>query len=189
MLPAIAMFIFAGCDSDDDGFYNTKYIQAVDLMHIETASTYAVGDVIYLKVNVPGLLDEPGQTTQLDVVETTGAPTFDFAYTLEKKNGAGEWEIYDVTDNFVDGGAGHANVGYFVQGILEYDSVSENYNFRGGLQLTEAGNYRLNFSNTTKFPNKVALRSNSANNNIQLNIFSTSPNIDLSGMYDFTVTN
>ncbi|HLA55382.1 MAG TPA: hypothetical protein VK623_04745 [Flavobacterium sp.] len=189
IFPAIAMLVFAGCDSDDDGFYNTKYIEAVNLMEVEPAASYTIGDVIYVDVNVPRLLDEPGQATQLDVVETTHAPTFDFFYILEKKNGAGGWELVDNTGNYVDGGPGYGSAGFYVQGFLEYDTVAETYVYRGGLNLTEAGDYRLNFSNTTKFPNKVALRSDSVDNNIQLNIFSTSPSIDASGMYNFTVTN
>lgn len=186
ILPAFFLLFLASCDSDDDGFYNTKYIQTEGLMQVEPSAGYAVGDIIWVDAYVPKLLTEPGQASLLDVVETTAADTFDFSYTLEKKDALGEWQVYDVTGQFVDG-TGHALVGYFVQGFLEYDTALEKYQYRGGINLTEAGEYRLNFSNTGTYYNKVALHSNSIDNKVILNLFSTSTSLDSSGFYSFTV--
>lgn len=189
LIPAISLFLFA-CDSDDDGFYNTKYVQATDLVQVEAQDVYLVGETVFVNAAIPKLLPEPGESTLLDVRETTGnAPSFSFSYALEKKNADGQWDLVDnVSAIYVDGGAGSAEVVYFVQGNLNYDETDQEYQYRGGFTMEQAGEYRLDFSNATDNYNKVGLVSNSVNNNIVLNIFSTSASLDESGMHYFEVT-
>lgn len=187
-LSAVAILLVTACDSDDDGFYNTKYIQAENLLVIENPSaTYSVGDVVTIGAAIDRLIPEPGETELLDVVQTTGADEFQFSYYLEKKNGSGEWEVVDLTNDYIDSGAGHANVGFFVQGFLTYTAIGERYEYQGGVELSSTGQYRLNFSNNTENYNKAFFRSVSPGNNIVLNIFSTSDSLTDVGTFEFTV--
>ncbi|RZJ31661.1 MAG: hypothetical protein EOO48_01390 [Flavobacterium sp.] len=190
ILPIIALLLFA-CDSDDDGFYNTKYVQAAELVNVEGQNVYQVGETVYVNAFIPRLLPEPGQTTLLDVRETTGnASSFSFSYALERKNAAGEWEaVEDISSLYVPGGAGSAEALYYVQGNLLYDATADEYQYRGGITLPQTGEYRFNFSNETSNYSKVGLVSNSPDNNVILHIFSSSSSLDSSGMYNFTVTN
>jgi len=189
IIPFIAFLLFA-CDTDDDGFYNTVYVQSEQLMDVETQDVYQVGETFFINAHIPELLFEPGETTLLNVRETTGnAPSFSFSFYLEKKNASGEWDVVDIGSNFVDGGAGNAQVFFGVGAYLTYNDAAEEYQFRGGITLTEPGEYRLDFSNTTENFNKVSMLSNSIDNNIILNIFSTSSDLDASGFHNFIVVN
>lgn len=185
IIPAIALLIFTACDSNDDGFYNTKYLKATNLVTIETTPSYAVNDLLYVNANIPNLLSEPGQSTPLNVLKTTNAQSFTFSYVIEKMNGS-QWELVNVSDNFVlnDGGI---NLGSFLQAFLEYDGGQEAYTFRGGIRLAQSGQYRLSFGYNSSNPNEVELASQSSNNNIKLNISSTTNSLDGSGYYNFTV--
>src|SRR6478672_12989895 len=100
IIPFFALLLLA-CDSDDDGFYNAVYVQATDLMTIENpASTYNVGDIIEIEAHIPRLISEPGHTEPLDIMETTGADSFQFSFFLEKLNANDEWEVVDMTGDF-----------------------------------------------------------------------------------------
>ena len=176
-----------GCDSNDDGFYNTKYVNAADLVVLETLPEYQVNDVLFVSAEIPNLLDEAGQTTPLDVRQTTGnADKFDFSYLLQKETGDDVWEVVDVANDFVPDLGSH-EVGAYVQGILDFDAMTQSYRFRGGVRLTEPGTYRLSYSLNSSAPDRVALRSRSPGNNVTLNIFSTSNALNSEGYYVFTV--
>jgi len=185
---SVLALLLIACDSDDDGFYNTVYVQASGLMSIENpASSYSVGDVIMVSANIPRLLDEPGNPQPLDVMQTTGADSFQFSFILEKQNTAGEWELVNLVDNYVAGTDGSANIGYYVQGFAEYDAIADSYLYDGGIELDQSGTYRLNFSNNTDFYDKVYFVSDSPGNNIVVNIFSSAADLDASGTFQFTV--
>jgi hypothetical protein len=187
IFPVFAL-LFLACDSDDDGFYNTVYVQSQELMTIENPSaTYNVGDVIQVSANIPRLLDEPGMAEPLDLRETSHADNFQFSFLVEKQNANGEWELFDVTDDYVPGTEGTANVNYYVQGILDFDAVADSYLYNGGVRFDEPGTYRLNFSNNTNYFDKVYFQSNSENNNIVIDIFSASANLNNVGVFQFTV--
>lgn len=186
LLPALALLLFA-CDTDDDGFYNAVYVQASGLMTIENPSAiYNAGDVVLVEAHIPRLLPEAGQSELLDVRATTGSDSFQFSFFLEKLNGS-QWELVDVTGDFVAGTEGSANVGFFVQGFLEFDSIADEYLFDGGVRVMQPGTYRLNFSNNTDDFEKVFLRSDSPGNNLVMNIFSSSTSLDETGVFEFTV--
>lgn len=176
-----------GCDSNDDGFYNTKYVNASNLVLIETQPDYQVNDVLFVSAEIPNLLTEAGYSNPLDVRRTTGnAPKFDFSYLLERETSPDVWEVVDINGNFVPDLGSH-EVGSFVQGILDFDSALQTYRYRGGIRLEQQGNYRLSYSLNSSAPDRVALRSRSPGNAVTLNIFSTTNALNPFGYYTFTV--
>jgi hypothetical protein len=186
ILPIIA-FMFFACDSNDDGFYNTKYIDTVEsVVEIEVQPSYSVNDRIYVNVFIPNLLAEPGFSNPVDIRTTTGDATrFLFNYVLEMNNG-GVWEFVDLTD-LVTANPGSAISGSFVEASVIYDETAAAYLYRGGIQLQQAGEYRLSFGYNSTSADKVELISDSQNNNIILNLYSTTNNLDSAGYYNFVV--
>ncbi len=185
-LVLILSFSIMGCDTDDDGFYNRVYIDAAELVTIETAPAYNVGDIFWVNAQIPRLIEEPGEDTPLDLRLTTGnAPSFTFSFVLEKLNGS-TWEVVDLTGNFVED-AGNAVVGSFALADAEFDIDQDAYDFRGGIELNSAGQYRLSFGYNSTSAEIVELISNSQGNNIRVNINSTVSQIDNLGYYSFTV--
>ncbi len=176
-----------GCDSNDDGFYNTKYVNASNLVVLETQPGYQIDDVLYVSAEIPNLLQEAGHSNLLDVRKSTGnAPKFDFSYLIERESAPGVWEVVDVSDDFIEDLGSH-EVGAYVQGILDFDAASQSYRYRGGVRLTESGNYRLSYSLNSSAFDRVALRSRSGGNNLTLNIFSTTNALNTEGYYLFSV--
>ena len=187
IFPIIAVLFLASCEVDDDGFNNAQYIQAQNLVTIGVQPTYAVNDLLNVAAVIPNLLTEEGQATPLDIRKTTGdAEMFEFSYVLEKKSVEGTWEFVDLTGNF-DQIQGEANVGSFVQGFATYNPNTNSYLFSGGIRLAQTGEYRLSFGYNSPYPDRVEIVSDSKNDNIILNIFSTVNSIDSGGFYSFTV--
>lgn len=136
--------VLVGCNNADDEFYNSVFIEVPNLIEVETQSSYAVNDILWINTNnFTMLLNEPGQTQPLDIKRTTGADSFKFAYYLERQNGS-DWEYFDPTSNLI------SNLGSAVNlnGITAFSTLNDNnqiYEFRNGIRFTEAGNYRLTF--------------------------------------------
>ncbi len=186
LLPVILLFATA-CDSNDDGFYNTKYINATGLATIEAQPSYTVGDALFVSATIPNLLPEPGQTNPLNIRETTGdAPTFNFSFLLEKNTSESTWEPVDLTGNFIED-LGDANAGSFVEGFAQYNSVADAYLFRGGIELLQPGTYRLSFGFNSSSQDKVEFLSDSRDNHVTLNIASSIIGLEPNGFYTFTV--
>ena len=69
---AISALVFTGCD-DEDGFYNEKYIDTGELITVDTQPTFAVGDFLYVDADFSRYVPEQGQSSDLDVFQTTMA--------------------------------------------------------------------------------------------------------------------
>lgn len=182
ILPIIA-FLMA-CDTDDDGFYNVAYVRAADaLITVEPQDVYLPGDVLYVSFFVPDQLSEAGNPLPIDVNQSTGnAPSYEVSYYLERQVGS-EWEVVDLTGDFVaDIGTGQS--GFFV--LAKTADAGTSYNFRGGLTLPEAGNYRLRFNTNNDDGSLATIRSDSKSNNLILNIYSTVENTE-NGVFNFTI--
>ncbi|HEY0045097.1 MAG TPA: hypothetical protein VGB44_00125 [Flavobacterium sp.] len=185
ILPLFAL-MFIACDSNDDGFYNTVYVDTANLVNIETQAEYQVDDVLFVEAYIPNLLDEPGHLTPLDLRKTTGnVETFEFTYNIER-NVNGEWLPVDLTNSFtiIDG---LANFGSFVQAFPRYDVTEDAFIFRGGIELQQAGDYRISFGYNSRVTDQVELFSNSSNNNIIVKISSETNQLNDDGYYNFTV--
>ncbi|MFM2214343.1 MAG: hypothetical protein RL427_1606 [Bacteroidota bacterium] len=181
--------LVSNCDTNDDGFYLNKFMDANGLVTIAPhASTYAINEKLYIKVNIPRLLPEPGQSNLLDIVTTTGADQFTFSYVIEKQNGT-NWDVVAVEDSSLDIVKGAAINGAFVYGGCNYDSTSQTYEYEVGFPLLNSGtgNYRLSFGYNSDATGSVELRSQSTVAHVILNLNSTITGLDGNGYYNFTV--
>ncbi|HQA74046.1 hypothetical protein [Flavobacterium sp.] len=182
-------FLFNSCDTNDDGFYNNVYLDAANLVTINTQPTYTIGDYIYVTADFSRYLpDTANPATLLDVYQTTnGATQFAFSYVIEKKINDTDWEVVTVTNNLLDINQGNATNGAYVYALCNYNTTTENYQYNVGFPLLSAGNYRLSFGYNSSSTTKIELRSVSQPKNLVMNINSTVSGIDSSGYYIFTV--
>ncbi|WDO12154.1 hypothetical protein MH928_12550 [Flavobacterium sp. WW92] len=182
LLAIIGLALFAGC-GDDDEFYNSKYLSLPNLIAIEHQNSFAVGDMLWVNTNFSRYQPEPNQTTPLDLFRTTGGASFSFVYGLEKKTGTDTWTQLDIQNIIED--EGDAVVNYFVIAESIYDPASQNYKFRAGIPLTQAGEYRLVFGFTEVSQLELS-SNNSTSEDTFLTIQTTANNVS-GGYYNFTV--
>ncbi|WP_396150326.1 hypothetical protein [Flavobacterium sp.] len=174
------------CSKEDEEFFNAVYTTIPGLVTIEAQPSFAVNDVLWLNTNTfSRYLTEPNQTTPLDVYRTTNSETFSFLYRLEKQVN-GEWENVAIGSNFIED-KGEMSIGNYITGIAFYNDITETYEYRGGLLLTQPGQYRLGFFSGHNGFN-FDIISESANRSTFLTIATTAFNApDGSGFYNFTV--
>lgn len=183
-----AISIFTSCDTNDDGFYNTVYIDASNLVTFSNQTNYSTGDYFYVQGVIPRLLPEVGQTTPVDIYKTTnGATKIAFSYVIERRVNATDWEVVSVNDNQLDIEEGSAQNGAYVYGLCLYNSTNQVYNYRVGFPLTAIGNYRVSFGYNSSSTNSVELRSLSEPKNLVAYIDSSINNLDSSGYFYFNV--
>lgn len=186
-LTASAVLLMS-CDGNDDGFYNEKYVDVPNLISIDAQPTYAIGDYLYVQSDFSRLLNEPGQPTPLDIFQTTGgAQGFVFTYTLEKQSGADAWSPVLIEPEMLDIVEGTAEASFFVLAHAIYNPLDETYQYNVGLPLLAAGQYRLSFGVNSDSNNQIELRSESEDNNLSLNIISSTSQLNGAGFYLFTV--
>ena len=185
-----SVLMAADCSNKDSEFYNDVYLSVPELIAVETRNVYFVDDVIYLNSdNFSRYLDEPNQPNPLDVFKTTGGTTsFSFTYMLEKKVGTDLWELVSLGSNLLKERGNAQETDLYVEATCIYNDNTEAYEFRNGLRLAQAGEYRINFGYNSASTTGVDLRSNSFNNNLFVNINSSVPSLDSAGNYNFTVT-
>lgn len=178
------MAFSVSCSKEDEEFYNAVYTAVPGLVAIEVQPGYNVNDVLWLNTNaLSRYLPEPDQTTPLDVYRTTNSQKFSFLYRLEKQVN-GEWQNVSVGNNIIED-KGEMRIGNYITANAIYNSNTETYEYRGGLRLTETGQYRIGFFsgyNGTDFD----LISDSSNRSTFLTIATTANNTT-NGFYHFTV--
>ena len=109
--------------------------------------------------------------------------TFDF---LEKKISATEWAYVNIDKNTIIIDKGDASTGQYILANALFNSTTDEYEYRVGIPMLSTGEYRLSFDSDPS-NNMIQLRSNSINNNLFLNIDTTSSTIDGTGFYYFSV--
>lgn len=179
----------ADCSNKDAEFYNDVFATVPNLIAIETQTSYAVNDVLWINSdNFSRYIQEQNQVNPLDTYTTTGgAPSFNFSYLIEKYVSADNWVLVNFGSNLINNKGKSIETGEFINATCIYNPTTENYDFRTGLKLTQTGNYRLSFGYNSTSTTSVELRSDSVNNNLFLNIDSPITGIDSSGYYNFTV--
>ena len=182
--------LFSNCNTNDDGFYNSLFLDSTNLVQIETHPTFTVGDNIYLNADFSRYQAEAGQTEPLDIFKTTGnASEYTFSYLIEKEVSAGVWGVMTVNDSQLDIIEGDAQNGSYIFGHCIYNSTSESYKYNVGFPLLTAGQYRMSFGYNSSSATTVELRSQTAPGKFIINIRSAIPTVNSSGYYLFTVTN
>jgi hypothetical protein len=181
--------LLASCNTNDDGFYLNKFIDTTNMIVIGPhSSTYTVNEKLYVKASIPRLVAEPGQSTLIDVKETTGADAFAFSYLIEKQNGD-NWEVVYADNNQIDLVKGGLLNGPYLYSNCQYYDSSDSYEYEAGFPLVSAGTYRLSFGYNGEATDRVNIRSESIQGNIIMNLNSTVAGLDSEGYYNFTVTN
>lgn len=182
-----ASFLMASsCTKEDDAFYNSAYITVPNLVMIETQTTYNVGDILWINTdNFSRYLNEPNQTTPLDVRLTTQSDNFRFVYGLEKQTGDDTWEAVNVNANF-NVTSGIAETGNFVLARAVFDASENKYQFRGGITLTNSGSYRIVFGSGFTGTSFDLTSDNATRSSTYLTI-STSANNTNGRIFNFTV--
>lgn len=172
------------CSKEDEEFYNAVYTTVPGLVTIEVQPNYEVNDILWVNTNsFSRYLAEPNQTTLLDVFQTTNSQKFSFLYRLEKQVN-GEWENVAIGNNFVEQD-GSMSIGNYVTANAIYNTNTEAYEYRGGLRLTDPGQYRIGFFSGFNGSN-FDIISDSGNRSTFLTIATTAINAT-NGFYNFTV--
>jgi hypothetical protein len=183
-----AAALLAGCDNDDDGFYNEKYINAANLVSIDIQPSYTVGGYLFVKADFSNIIAEAGQVTPLDIYQTThGATGFVFTYTLEKQIDGTTWAPVTIETSQLNVIKGSAQSGAFVLAKALYNASDLTYEYNVGLPLLAVGQYRLSFGVNSDSNTEIELRSDTQGNNLFLNIISTTAQLDSAGYYTFSV--
>lgn len=182
---ALATLLMAAeCTSGDEEFYNAVYTTVPNLVTIETQTNYSVNDVLWINTNFSRFLSEPDQTTPLDVFKTTNSNQFSFLYSFEKQNGENEWQLVASNEDFIVD-QGLVNINNYITALAIYNPTSQTYAYRGGIRLTEPGNYRIGFFSGFNGQN-FDLISDSSTASTFLTIATSANNLN-SGYYTFTV--
>lgn len=183
LIAFIGLSLFTGCSGDDE-FYNAKYLSIPNLIEIEHQENFGVGDVLWVNTNFSRFLDEPNQTTPLDIYQTTGGASFSFVYGLEKKTGEDTWTQISLEGSMVED-QGNLISDYFAIAESIYNPATETYDFRAGIPLAETGEYRLIFGFSEV--SRLELTSNNPTDAATyLNIQTTTNNLT-NGYYNFNV--
>ena len=162
------------CENDyNDANVKTLYIS--DLINIETQSNYNLNDVLYINSLFSRYLPEAGYSTLLDIYKTTGSDKYTFNFSLEKKSAYNTWSNLDVsTSIIIDKGEIYGN-----RAICVLNNTTNQYEFRAGIPLLEAGQYRISI--------EPYLNQYSYSNIVNVYIRTTVNDLDSEGYYNFTV--
>lgn len=179
-----SLLMSAECTSGDEEFYNSVYTTVPNLVAIENQPNYAVNDILWINSTISRYLTEPNETTLLDIYKTTNSNQFSFLYAVERQNENNEWVNFANNNDFVLD-KGLATIDNYVTGFAIYNASEERYEYRGGIKLTQPGNYRIGFFAGYNGQN-FDLISDSSTNSTFLTIATSANNLN-SGYYTFMV--
>ena len=135
------------CNSQDDEFYDSIYLSRNNMIYIDTQTSYNVGDFLAVSASFSRYFAESASFEMLDLYKTSNTNKFFFNYNLEKLNN-GVWEKVEVntTTNYYLM-QGDVVFGEYISGICVLNTVTNSYEFRGAITLTEPGSYRMYVGN------------------------------------------
>ena len=161
------------CENDYNDI-NVKNLYIPNLIEIETQPSYNVNDILYINSYFSRYLPEDGYSTLLDIYKTTGSDRYCFRFSLEKKSAYNTWSNLDVNTSLI------IDKGEFQYGaICVLNNVTNKYEFRAGIPLLEAGQYRISIESY--------LNQYSYSNKVNVYIKTTVNDLDNEGFYNFTV--
>ncbi|MDD2986835.1 hypothetical protein [Flavobacterium sp.] len=178
------LLMAAECTKGDEEFYNSVYTTVPNLVNVETQNSYAVNDILWVNSNFSQFLAEPNQSTPLDIFKTTNSNKFSFLYSIEKQNSNAVWQNIANEDHFILD-EGLVSINNYITAYAIYNASAQEYNYRGGIKLTEPGTYRIGFFAGYNGQN-FDLISDSSTASTFLTIATSANNID-AGYYTFSV--
>lgn len=180
--------LFISCNTDDNSFYNAQNLTIPNLIQIEVPSSdLHVSDYIYINSYINRLVSETNQSTFLDLRKSTGnADSFVFSYYLEKKINATDWTYVNIDKSTLIIDKGSVATGEYLLASALFNTTNDRYEYRVGIPMLTSGQYRISFD-YDPLNNLIQMRSNSQDNNIFLNIDTTTNNLDSDGYYYFNV--
>ena len=131
---AIIALIFTGCTESDDEFFATKSVTSNGLIEVSVAA-----NVLNISASFDRLLDQ-NTTSPLDLFLTTTSRKFFFNFSIQKRNGAGNWEFF-IPDN-VNANLGENLFGSYISGVQHLDALDTTYEYDTDITL-DPGQYRI----------------------------------------------
>ncbi|WP_333694806.1 hypothetical protein [Flavobacterium sp.] len=180
------VFLAAECTREDDEFFNAVYTTIPNLVAVETQTNFQVNDFIWVNSNAfSRWVTEPNQSTLLDVLQTTNATEFNFLYTLERNDGSNNWVNVTPSNANFSIEKGSFSLGNYITAKPLYNPTNHLYEYRGGIRLTQTGQYRLRFFAGFDGTNFDLISKNTPGSTF-LTIGTTATNAS-GGFYNFTV--
>lgn len=188
LLAIFFLFTAAECTKEDDGFFNAAYVSTTaNLVTIETQPSYQVNDFIWINTNnFSRLIPETGQSSLLDVFETTNTTRFRFIYGLQKRNGD-IWDFVTISSANFQNTQGEAEIGSFIIAKPVLNNDQAKYEFRGGIRITQPGEYRLFFGDSFATGSSFDISSDNVGQNSTYLTIATTANNLTGSFFNFTV--
>ncbi|RKR15048.1 hypothetical protein CLV91_1130 [Maribacter vaceletii] len=140
------------CSPPDDDYinWNTIELKVKNALKIENKENYTVGDTLFFELNFSRYLPEDGQTTDLDVYETSGVNKFTYGFGMLKYSSFSDsYQGVSINEKYLLSEKGSVNYASQVFTILNPDTNI--YESRIGIILVEEGEYQLDFSYLTLY--------------------------------------
>lgn len=174
IIATLGILSLVSCKNDDE-FYNAVYLSVPDLITIDTPAGYTVGENVSFHTDFSRYLQEDGLTTPLDIYKTSEAPSFGFAYRLEKETAPDVWTSVLLNED------------EYTVAEAVYQSGTMTYKCDESIQLTSTGEYRLSFGESYTGIKSTDLISRNPSNKTAVRITTNANNLDAEGYYYFTV--
>lgn len=129
---------------DDDVYWDSVQLVIEDHLKVENTENYIVGDTLFFELDFSRYLPEAGESSLLDVYETSGASEFSYSFNVSKYSAFSEsYQDVWLDDKYVIAEKGIADYSSEVSVIL--NSETNIYESRIGIVLAEEGEYQLDF--------------------------------------------
>lgn len=140
------------CSPPDDDYINWSAIklEVKNALKIENKENYIVGDTLFFALNFSRYLPEEGQSTDLDVYETSGVNKFTYGFGMLKYSSFSDsYQGVSIDEKYLLSEKGSVN--YAGQVFTVLNSDTNMYESRIGIILVEEGEYQLDFSYLTLY--------------------------------------
>ena len=172
----------AQCTITDDDYYSRNNVELIieDALKIEDNENYTVGDVLYFELNFSRYLPEEGETTLLDVYETSGANQFYYDFSFFKFSTLSEdYQWLPINEKFIVAEKGALEDSNQVSVI--FNEETNMYESKIGIILAEEGEYQIDFNSLYLYGNNDPEKPTVQIENISTN--------DTPLLLEFTVSN
>lgn len=162
---SIFVIFLMSCDTEDRDFYNSIYVTTpTPVIKVEaTVAQYNAGDFVYVNTDdFNNVIQEPGQTTPLNIFKTTNATYMRYFFSLEK-NVSGTWTRVALSNNDLYVTKGTANLTETINVGAVYNQLTDTFDSRVGVKISSAGQYRFVFQESIETSNHLQIASDFVN--------------------------